>query len=223
MSGFEKIKLATGEFRGEYIARRLTEKATAKQILAEINAPGFYSGEAGKEWSLSVIYAEQRRVKPKAEAKGETVAAPEVSGDVPAEYEGVLTPTDMAEIRAEAQAKITKKQREIARKAALVQATQDLEAEARLAAQRGVAKGDMVDIQIDIAPYAADLRLDGKSFMHGRVYRVPRKVYNTLQEMMQRSWQHQDGLSGKSDRPYRRSLADRGVTANNYQAAAVRV
>ncbi len=62
MAGFEKVKLATGEFRGEYISRRLGEGADVKTVHAEINAPGFYSGAEGKSWPETVVYAEKRKL-----------------------------------------------------------------------------------------------------------------------------------------------------------------
>jgi hypothetical protein len=36
---------------------------------------------------------------------------------------------------------------------------------------------------------------------------------------MQRSWQHEDSLRGKNDRVGRRTLAARGLTANNAMQA----
>jgi hypothetical protein len=222
MAGFEKVLLATGEPRAEYIRRRLAEGANVKTITAEINAPGFYSGPEGKKWPESTVYAEKRKAAPKPAAKVEEPPAEEPALEVPPEYEDILTPEDIVEVQAEAAAALKKKQRAQARKELLAKATQELEREARLAAQRGVARGDMVDVHIDLAPYAPDIRLDGQRYEHGRTYRVPRKVYAVLAEIMQRSWQHQEGLNGKNERPYRRTLVERGITANNYQAAAVR-
>ena len=38
MANFEKVKLATGEHRGDYIVRRLKEGAKVAEVHAEINA-----------------------------------------------------------------------------------------------------------------------------------------------------------------------------------------
>ena len=223
MAGFEKVVLATGEPRADYIRRRLAEGAPVKTVLAEINAAGFYSGLPGKTWPASVVYAEQKRATPKPAIK-EPPAEDEITIDttVPPQFEGILTEEDMAEVHAEAKAILRKSQREKAKKEALAEATRELERQAKLAVERGAPKGDMVDVQIDLAPYTADIKLDGKVFEHGTIRRVERKVAAVLMEQMQRSWQHEEGLRGKNDRPYRRNLAQRGITANNYQAAMVK-
>jgi hypothetical protein len=238
MAGFEKVLLATGEPRADYIRRRLQDGADVKTITAEINAPQFFTGPAGARWAPGVVYAEQSKLKGKparsaVPAVSEPAAADaaedekELKGidadiEVPAEFEGILDAKDMAEIKAEAALSLRKKDRAAARKAALAKVTAELEREARLAMQRGVARRDMVDIHIDLAPYAPNIRLDGQTFEHGRTYRVPRQQYAVLSEQMQRTWQHQEGLNGKNERPYRRTLIERGITANGYQAAMVR-
>jgi hypothetical protein len=207
MAGFEKVKLLTGEYRADYIRRRLVEGIAVKQIVEEINAEGFFSGTPGKPWGLSVVYAEQQKMKapPAPVLRATPVKHNAEAPAVPPEYEGILEPEDVAEIQAEAQAALKKKQREQARKELLAKATQELEREARLAAERGAAKGDLVDVIIDLAPYAPDIRLDGKIFMHGTMPRVTRKVAAVLQEQMQRSWQHDAGLKGNhNENAYRR-------------------
>lgn len=232
MAGFEKVKLATGEPRSDYIQRRLREGADIKQIVSEINAPGLYSGAEGGRWADAVVYAEKRKL---ASARGKEASKPivaeaeqqDVAGDldaatveVPPEYEDILSAEDVAAVQVEAQQKFKAKQREQARKELLAKAEKDLEREARLAQQRGEARGDMVDVTIDLATYADHIRLDGVVYRHGETRRVTRKVAAVLYEQMQRSYQHQDSLSGKAERPYRRTLAERGVTANAYQKAA---
>jgi hypothetical protein len=230
MAGFEKTKLATGEFRGEFIARRLSEGATVAEVHGEINAAGLYSGPEGKSWPASVVYAEKRKVTPVPKPRTARVAAIEEDEpaldlstvEVPPEYEGVLDAADVAEVRKEAAEALRAKQRKQARKDLLAKATVELEHAAKLAAQRGTARGDMVDLTIDLAPYTPDIKLDGVSYPHGKVVRVPRKVYNTLIEIQQRTWQHEGTLHGANDRPYRRTLAERGLTANNATQALVR-
>ena len=209
MAGFEKTKLATGEFRADYIARRLAEGATVKAVHGEINAPGFYSGPAGSSWPQSVVYAAQRKKPTTSVPEVARTAAPEVDLDaktveVPPEYEDVLTSEDMAEIKAEAAAELKKEQRKSARKEMLARAKADLQREAAALAQQGGPRADMVDLTIDLAPYAADIRLDGRSYPHGKQVRVPRKVAAVLAEQMERSWKHQEGLSGANENAYRK-------------------
>jgi|SRR5580658_684549 hypothetical protein len=217
MAGFEKVKLLTGEYRADYIRRRLVEGIAVKQIVEEINAEGFFSGTPGKPWGLSVVYAEQQKMKaPSAPVLRATPVKHDAEAPaVPPEYEGILEPEDVAEIQAEAQAALKKKQREQARKELLAKATQELEREARLAAKRGAAKGDLVDVYIDLAPavcvgkskhlVAPSICLDGENFFHGTTVRVRRQVAAVLWEQMQRSWQHDAGLKGNHDEnAYRR-------------------
>lgn len=209
MAGFEKTKLATGEFRADYIARRLAEGATVKTVHGEINAPGFYSGPDGSSWPQSVVYAAQRKKPTTSVPEVARTAAPEVDLDaktveVPPEYEDVLTSEDMAEIKAEAAAELKKEQRKSARKEMLARAKADLQREAAALAQQGGPRADMVDLTIDLAPYAADIRLDGRSYPHGKQVRVPRKVAAVLAEQMERSWKHQEGLSGANENAYRK-------------------
>ncbi len=116
---------------------------------------------------------------------------------VPPEYEGILTPEDIAEVREEAARKIRAKQRKLAKESLLATASAELEREAVAAMRRGAARGDMVDVNIDLAPYAAFIAIDGQQFYHGTMHRVARPVAKTLQEMMQRSWDHQDSISGQ--------------------------
>ena len=209
MAGFEKTKLTTGEFRADYIARRLAEGASVKTVHGEINAPGFYSGPDGSSWPQSVVYAAQRKKPTASVPEVARTAAPEVDLDaktveVPPEYEDVLTSEDMAEIKAEAAAELKKEQRKSARKEMLARAKADLQREAAALAQQGGPRADMVDLTIDLAPYAADIRLDGRSYPHGKQVRVPRKVAAVLAEQMERSWKHQEGLSGANENAYRK-------------------
>lgn len=212
MPGFEKTKLATGEFRGEYIQRRLKEGAAAKVVLDEINAPGLYSGPEGKSWPMSVVYAEKSKLQPAAkERKAAARAATEAPEDaapaattVPAEFQGVLTQQDWDDIQRQAAADLAAKKKAEAKKEALKKVRAELEHQAKLAEQRGAAKGDLVDVAIDLAPYAPDIRLDGKVYEHGRTYRVLRRVAAVLYEQMQRSWEHQASISGKNENAYRR-------------------
>jgi hypothetical protein len=218
VAGFEQVKLLTGEPRGEYIRRRLQEGASNSLILKEINDPTRYSGPEGKLWPASLVSIEARKLKPKAKAdpilakpatafdalsegdepRGEELGdAKRALPAVPAEYEGILDPEDMAEIRREAEERVRAAQRKAARAELLKKAEQELAREAREAQKRGAARGDLVDVTIDLAPYAATIKLDGEEFYHGVQYRVGRKVAAVLYEQMQRSWQHQDSISGQ--------------------------
>ena len=230
MAGFEKTKLATGEFRADYIRRRLGEGGTVKQIHSEINAPNLYSGPAGKEWPETAVYTEKRKLAAlDAGAKPPRRTAPDRQEraveepptnkvlPVPEEYEDILDAEDIAEIHAEAAAELRKKLRAQAKKELLAKVTQELAHQAQLAAERGAPKGDLVDVYIDLAPAVCvgkakhlmppSICLNGKHYIHGTTPRVPRAVASVLWEQMQRSWQHDASLKGQHDenayRPHR--------------------
>jgi len=233
---FERIVLKSGEPRADYIRRRLQEGAEPALIVKEINDPALFTGLPGKPWAAQVVYTEKRKLAPKAKTdfpeipfKPAALAAPPTATDggdpgsessppraeVPAEFEGILSPEDVADIRQQAQEQVTAAQRKKAREALLAKARADLEREAREAAKRGVAKGDYVDVTIDLAPYAAYVSLDGERFYHGQTYRVARPVFAVLREQMQRSYAHQDSISGqKNDFNRQRMIAvsPKGIT-----------
>lgn len=208
---FEKVVLATGEGRSEYIQRRLTEGATVSTIHGEINAVGMYSGAEGKAWPTSVVIAQKSKIAPKAKVEGDSglnrprdVKYEAVDGAVvPPQYEGILTPEDIAEIHEEAAQLVRAAQRKKARATMLADARAELEREAVLEMRRGAARGDMVDVSIDLATYAPFLRIDGEVFYHGATYRVGRDKAKVLQEQMQRSWAHERSLAGPETQFFR--------------------
>lgn len=200
---FEKVTLATGEGRTEYIQRRLAEGATPVEITTEINAAGMYSGVEGKAWPIQVVYAQRPREAKAAPAAKAKPTVPDVKFEsvdgaiVPPQYEGILTPADIAEINEEAAEQVRAAQRKEARNALLAETKAHLKREAVLEMKRGAARGDMIDVTLDLAEYAPFIRLDGEVFWHGSTYRVGRNVAKVLQEQQQRSWQHERSLSGQ--------------------------
>ena len=237
MAAFEKAVLLNGEFRTDYIRKRVKEGASTQAIVEEINHPDLYSGAAGSRWSSQIVYQERAKLaskkavvetapEPKAKLKVAApepepepkaklkVAAPEPEPEpkvkleaaakmaVPEEYEGILDEEDVAQVYAEAQKAIDDRKRKAARKALLIKAREDLERNARDLELAGMPKGDMVDVVINVAPYAAiskeatGLRIDGRTFEHGQMYRVTRAVAKGLMEQMQWSWRHEASLRG---------------------------
>ncbi len=62
-----------------------------------------------------------------------------------------------------------------------------------------------VRLSIESAQYVPFFMIDGVQFYNGYTYDVTRKVAAVLMEQMQRSWQHQEEISGRSKyNPYRR-------------------
>lgn len=56
----------------------------------------------------------------------------------------------------------------------------------------------MVNIVIDSAPYVPFFMIDGQQFLNGYEYIVPYYQALVLQEQIQRSWQHQNEIDGRS-------------------------
>ncbi len=67
-------------------------------------------------------------------------------------------------------------------------------------------RDDILDILIDVAPFAVDITIDGKVYQHGRWYPVDRRLYDTLTEIMARSWDSED-RAGNPNRRFRREVA----------------
>jgi hypothetical protein len=51
-------------------------------------------------------------------------------------------------------------------------------------------------IVINIAPYAKEIRIDNRLFIHGRAYLVPDEKVQTFLEIMQRTWAHERSTGG---------------------------
>lgn len=72
--------------------------------------------------------------------------------------------------------------------------------------KRGVEE-PMVEVTIDLAPYADHIRIDNVVFMQGMTYTVRASVAAVMSEIMQRTWAHQSEIDGKSENFYRRARA----------------
>lgn len=247
---FEKIVLMTGEPRAEYIQRRLAAGIVPKAILAEINHTAMYSGKIGEQWPIAVIYVEKKKLdaavkalkiakemkdianttieasskfsQPFAEkvdfAEGEELKA--TLPEVPDAYEGILSPEDVADVYAEAGAKVKADAIKKAKAELLAKAEAELKREAHLAQLRAEAtSGDLIDVDMDLAPYTDRMWVNQRVFMHGVRYRVRVDVARLLLETMQRSWDHEKSTKGeRTDRNRPRNQ----VIGHNFQAQGVR-
>jgi hypothetical protein len=219
VAGFDKVVLLTGEDRGTYIRRRLSEGAEVSAVVKEINHPDFYSGSPGKKWAPAVVYAVRAKMTPKADplkvAKKADVEEADEPIDttgivVPPEYEDILTAEDIADIRLEAAKNVRSAARKKARKEMLLRIEQELHREAAAAAQRGQARGDLVDVSIDLPEYAPGVTLDGVFYCHGTTPRVRRDVGAVLREQVSRAWYHQASISGQKSDFFNRSQYQNG-------------
>lgn len=95
-------------------------------------------------------------------------------------------------------------------KAAEAQLLEQFEKEER---QQGGLDEPMVDITIDLAPYADRLMLDGVVYFQGQTKTVRAAVAAVILEMSANTWKHQSIVDGKSENFYRQSRAQQ-VTPN---------
>jgi hypothetical protein len=79
--------------------------------------------------------------------------------------------------------------------------------------QTGGLDEPMVEIFIDLAPYADRLMIDGVIYFQGATKMVRASVGEVIREMMQATWRHQSIVDGKSENFYRQSRSQ-GVAAN---------
>lgn len=207
---FTPVVLKNGTERQAYIRTRLKQGATVREVTDEINSPELYSGPEGKSWDAATVSAIKAKLTPKKDpflkVQGtDPVDEPEEKLDitgvvVPPEYEDILTAEDIADIRLEAAKNVRSAARKKARKEMLTRMEQELHRSAAAAAQQGQARGDLVDVPIDLAEYAPGITLDGVFYSHGTTPRVRRDVANVLREQAARTWTHQQSISGqKSD------------------------
>jgi hypothetical protein len=79
--------------------------------------------------------------------------------------------------------------------------------------QSGGLDEPMVEITIDLAPYADRLMIDGVVYFQGATRKVRESVAAVILEMSQATWRHQSIVDGKSENFYRQSRSQ-GVAAN---------
>lgn len=100
----------------------------------------------------------------------------------------------------------------------------------QIQAEEGVFTGDavqdeMVDITLELAPFADRLTINGMVYMHGGTYTVSRARANVLNEMVFNGWRHQEEIDGKSrtlayQRARGTSISEKtGIVRNAPQAA----
>ena len=110
------------------------------------------------------------------------------------------------QLRAEAAKKIEKERIKLAE----AQLLEQFENEER---QAGGIDEPLVEITIDLAPYADRLMIDGVIYFQGATRMVRASVAEVIREMMQATWRHQSIVDGKSENFYRQTRGQ-GVAAS---------
>lgn len=118
----------------------------------------------------------------------------------------ILDAKRVEELRAKARAKVDK-ERTLAAEAQLLEQFENEERQA------GGLDEPLVDIFIDLAPYADRIMIDGVIYFQGATKTVRASVAAVMHEMMQATWRHQSIVDGKAEDFYRRSRGQ-GVAAN---------
>src|ERR1700753_1182892 len=118
----------------------------------------------------------------------------------------ILDDNKVKELRAKAKANVDRERQ----RAPEAQLLEELELEERRA---GGLVEPLVDITIDLAPYADRLMIDGKIFFQGQTKTVRESEAALILEMVQATWRHQSIVDGKPESFYRTSR-NQGVAAN---------
>ena len=71
---------------------------------------------------------------------------------------------------------------------------------------------EMCPITLDLGPTTDRIILDGKIYMHGGTYTVTKRVYDTLSEIVARSWAHEREIEGKDSNAYRKQQNINAIT-----------
>lgn len=61
-----------------------------------------------------------------------------------------------------------------------------------------------VTLVIDVAGYADGVTIDGRKYFHGHQYTLPQSEADSVLEIMQRTWEHEDAVGGANRDQYRR-------------------
>lgn len=121
----------------------------------------------------------------------------------------------LGELRVKAKAKVDK-ERQLAAEAQLLEQFENEERQ-----QSGLDE-PMVDVEINLAPHADQIRLDGVIYFHGQIKTVRESVALVIQEIAANTWKHQSIVDGKPENFYRQTRGQRvtpgGVISNILRA-----
>lgn len=63
---------------------------------------------------------------------------------------------------------------------------------------------EMKYITLDMAGHSDRIMIDGTIYFHGQTYEVPKKLYDVLQDIISRGWEHEHEIGGANREFYRR-------------------
>lgn len=71
---------------------------------------------------------------------------------------------------------------------------------------------EMFTITLDLGPTTDRIVIDGKPYMHAGTYTVTKRVYDTLSEIISRTWGHEREIEGKDSNAYRKQQNINAIT-----------
>lgn len=132
--------------------------------------------------------------------------------------EKLLSAEEQAEIREAARRELLEEQKADAKKAFMEQA---LEEERR----KLIPDEELRSLQIDLPGHSDRIVIDGIVYLHGAVYQFNKAQYDTVHEIMQRAWHHEEEVDGANRDAYRkpRGVRIRPGDENNAPRSLMRV
>lgn len=162
--------------------------------------------------------AEQPVGKPGRKPRARAPSLEEVVADIQAHDEAgeerlhpLLSNEEVLEARAEARKQVEAAQRKAAKKKIIDDETQRLRTEEGLVTGDGT-KDQMVRIALDLAPHSPFIVLNHRPYYHAQTYTVPRHVAETLREIQQNGWRHQDEIDGKTIKEHYQRARSTGLS-----------
>lgn len=132
--------------------------------------------------------------------------------EVPSQVESLLSEEERAEIEAEIVAEIEAEERE------RLKEQYRIESREKFKRSKGLLE-EQITVTIDVAGHAQDIKLDGRPYYHGHTYTVPRSVACTLNDIMGRTWDHEESVGGANNNEYRRPRSTRMLGGRAIQNA----
>ena len=173
---------------------------TAAELLGEVedlSGPTALTGEAAVEAATPIEPNKPRGRRARAPVAQEPEDFDEPASADPDRLHPLLTNEEVLAAREEARKQLLAEQIKAAKKKIIADEMQRLRTEGGMSTGDGV-KDQMVRITLDLAPHSPFVVLNHRPYYHAQTYTVPRHVAETLREIQQRGWRHQDEIDGKT-------------------------
>jgi len=131
-------------------------------------------------------------------------------------YDGFLTEEERIEIEAEILADIEAEQRRLEKEKYRKEATRRMRVEREL-------EEEQVSLLVDLPGHAQKIVLDGVPFYHGHIVEVSQSKAETLLDIMDKAWRHEESVGGANGNAYRKPYEERlsGLTQTSTRGSAV--